>query len=76
MGMLDLPMPLLSKVQHVTSGRPAPSRRPAKCATTGCARQRAPQPQLTKARLQPDFAERCACCFRAPPAGARQGVPS
>ena len=35
-GMLDCPMPRLSNVQHVTSGRPAASRRPARCATTGC----------------------------------------
>ena len=36
-GMLDCPMPRLSNVQQVTSGRPAESRRPARCATTGCA---------------------------------------
>ena len=35
-GMLDCPMPRLSNVQQVTSGRPAASRRPARCATTGC----------------------------------------
>lgn len=35
-GMVDSPMPRLSKVQQVTSGRPAPSRSPARCATTGC----------------------------------------